>query len=81
MQAPEETVVEQPATWDEPTEGATAASRFDYDAMLQEETKGKQPEKSQPKRGADGHLTFDTDGALPLPWCGVCVKDRFQHTE
>lgn len=51
---------------EEPAEGAVASSRFDYDAMLEAETKGKEPEKSQPKRGADGHLTFDTDGALTL---------------
>lgn len=62
MQAPEEKDVEEPMMLEEPTEGAAGASRFDYDAMLQAETKAKAP--AQPKRGADGHLTFDTDGAL-----------------
>lgn len=62
LQAPEEMIVEQAGMLEEPTEGAVASSRFDYDSMLQAETKDKAPEKSEPKRGKDGHLTFDTDG-------------------
>jgi hypothetical protein len=69
MQAPEEKVVEEPALLDEPTEVASAASRFDYDAMLQADADAKAA--SQPKRGADGHLKFDADG-MPQPATCAC---------